>query len=130
MALDVYFREDILNILRATYVASEGTSTLLTQLLDDPDFHNVPIHKLMDIYRRGFVTALGSVGLAFGLDAVEEEKEKRVTRSMVSVPEQKSLPQSHSGQSNTVEGQQSLSDYDYELFSFLWTRARRTRERG
>lgn len=127
MALDVYFREDILNILRATYVASEGTSTLVTQVLNDPDFRNVPIHKLLDIYRRGFVTALGSVGLAFGLDASEEEKEKRVTRSIVSVSDQKSLPQSHSDQLDTAEEQQSLPDY--ELFSFLWTRARRTRER-
>lgn len=29
MALDVYFREDVQNILRATLVASEGSASLL-----------------------------------------------------------------------------------------------------
>ncbi len=59
MALDVYFREDILNALCAAYAASEGATSLIAkQDLAD---------GLLKAYYRGFVTALGVVGLAFGL---------------------------------------------------------------
>lgn len=69
MALDVYFKEDILNVLRATYVAGEGPAILVTEMLQDPELQNVPLDKLLGVYRRGFVTALGAVGLAFGLES-------------------------------------------------------------
>ena len=69
MALDVYFKEDVLNVLRATYVAGEGPATLVAEMLQDPELQNVPLDKLLGVYRRGFVTALGAVGLAFGLES-------------------------------------------------------------
>jgi hypothetical protein len=69
MALDVYFREDILNVLRATYAAGEGPAALVAEMLQDDEFQGVSLDKLLQVYRQGFNTALGAVGLAFGLDA-------------------------------------------------------------
>jgi hypothetical protein len=77
MALDVYFREDILNVLRATYVAGEGSGAVL-EALEDQDLSAVPVHKLVGIYRSGFATALGAVGLAFGLSQVVQEAAQQV----------------------------------------------------
>ncbi len=71
MALDVYFREDILNVLRATYAAADGPAALLSELVCDPELRHVPLDRLMQVYRQGFCTALGAVGLAFGLDSSE-----------------------------------------------------------
>ena len=68
MALDVYFRDDILNVLRATYAAADGPAALLTELARDPDLRQMPVDRLVEVYRQGFCTALGAVALAFGLD--------------------------------------------------------------
>ena len=68
MALDVYFRDDIKNILRATLVASEGSAALVGDLLQDPDLDQAMARKLMQVYKQGFASALGAVALAFGLD--------------------------------------------------------------
>ena len=62
MARDVYFRSDILNVLRSAHVASEGAAAVC----DDAE-------KLR-IYRAGFDRALVSVGLAFGLEPAEGTK--------------------------------------------------------
>ena len=74
MALKIYYQEDVLNILRSTFVASEGTAAVVTDMLHDPDLQEVPMEKLLQIYRRGFHTALGAIGLAFGLDAYQQER--------------------------------------------------------
>jgi hypothetical protein len=71
LALDVYFREDILNVLRATYAAADGPAALLSELVRDPELRHVPLDRLVQVYRQGFCTALGAVGLAFGLDSPE-----------------------------------------------------------
>jgi hypothetical protein len=71
LALDVYFREDILNVLRATYAAADGPAALLSELIRDPELRHVPLDRLVQVYRQGFCTALGAVGLAFGLDPSE-----------------------------------------------------------
>ena len=77
MALDVYYKEDILNALRGLHVAGEGPASLAVDLLGDPDLRAsiesgaVPLEKLLQIYRRGFHTALAAVGLSFGLVPVE-----------------------------------------------------------
>jgi len=126
MALDVYFREDILNVLRSTFVASEGSFTLVTQLLEDPDFQNVPIQKLINIYRQGVITALGSVGIAFGLDAPEHGCGTRVSRSLVDVPEPASFSGSSAVHPNRIASQNDSSEL--QVFSFLWAGVRRTRE--
>ena len=72
MGLDVYFRRDIANILRATACASEGSAGLALDLVADADLQaaGVPPEKLLHIYRQGVRHALVSVGLAFGLEPV------------------------------------------------------------
>jgi len=55
MALDVYFREDVQNILWATLAASEGSAALTER------------NALTEAYRRGFEDALRAVALGFGL---------------------------------------------------------------
>jgi hypothetical protein len=79
------FEKDILNVLRATYVASEGSAALALDVLCDRtlqatvDAAGVPIggqaldKELLQMYRRGFCTALSSVALAFGLAPVTQE---------------------------------------------------------
>ena len=77
MALDIYYKEDILNALRGLHVASEGPASLAVDLLCDPELRAsiesgaIPLEKLLQIYRRGFHTALAAVGLSFGLVPVE-----------------------------------------------------------
>jgi len=78
MALDVYFRRDIANILRATACASEGAAGLALELLGDASLVDdatlsgagVPQERLLQVYRQGVRHALVSVGLAFGLEPV------------------------------------------------------------
>jgi hypothetical protein len=72
MGLDVYFRRDIANILRATACASEGSAGLALELvceIGDPG-HEHDHEKLLQVYRQGVRQALLSVGLAFGLEPV------------------------------------------------------------
>ena len=75
MGLDVYFRRDIANVLRATACASEGSIGVAIQLLGDPelchqlDAAGIPQEKLLQVYRLGVRNTLLSVGLAFGLEA-------------------------------------------------------------
>jgi len=59
MGLDVYFRRDIANVLRATACASDGSMQIAG--LDTQE---------AQAYRLGVRNALLSVGLAFGLEPV------------------------------------------------------------
>ena len=68
MARDVYFREDILNVLRSAHVAGDGASSLMGELDDDLHLSGVSMDTILRVYRSGFNRALVSVGLAFGLD--------------------------------------------------------------
>lgn len=72
MGLDVYFRRDIANILRATACASEGSAGLALELVGEPELMaaGVPAEKMLQVYRQGVRHALVSVGLAFGLEPV------------------------------------------------------------
>ena len=70
MGLDVYFRRDIANILRATACASEGSAGLALELARESSAATVPTEKLLQVYRQGVRHALVSVGLAFGLEPV------------------------------------------------------------
>lgn len=67
MARDVYFREDIMNVLRSAHVAGDGASTLMGEL-DDLHLNGASMDTILQAYRSGFNRALVSVGLAFGLD--------------------------------------------------------------
>lgn len=74
MGLDVYFRQDIANVLRATACASDGAMGVAADLIGDPelchklDAAGIPREKLLQVYRQGVRNALLSVGLAFGLE--------------------------------------------------------------
>lgn len=72
MGLEVYFRRDIANVLRATACASEGSSALALEWMDDPDkvASTLEAEELLQAYRQGVRHALLSVGLAFGLEPV------------------------------------------------------------
>jgi len=80
MALDVYFREDVYNILKSTHTAGGVDDALLQQIMEDPGFENVPVTKLVALYRQGFNRAILSVGIAFGLDGPEHGLGTRVRR--------------------------------------------------
>jgi hypothetical protein len=78
MGLDVYFRRDIANVLRATACASEGSVGLALELVGERGAlasegtlgHDSDPEKLLQVYRQGVRHALISVGLAFGLEPV------------------------------------------------------------
>ena len=61
MGLDVYFRRDIANVLRATACASEGTAQMVAPSAE------------LEAYRKGVYHALLSVGLAFGLEPAQPQ---------------------------------------------------------
>jgi len=71
MARDMYFRDDILNVLRSAHVAGDGASALVAELRKDPHLSEVPVETLVRVYRSGFNRALVSVGLALGLASGE-----------------------------------------------------------
>lgn len=110
MSFDVYFKEDILNILRSTYAASEGSASLVLEMLEDPDLKDVPVRKLLNIYRRGFATALGAVGLAFGLDAALSGA-RTASCSLLSDPQR---------QDSFDPGPQQTEWSDAQAIGFLW----------
>jgi hypothetical protein len=68
MALDIYYKEDILNALRGLHVAGAGSASLMSEILADPELQDLPLDKLLRVYQRGFNTGLVSVALSFGLD--------------------------------------------------------------
>ena len=59
MGIDVYFRRDVANVLRATACASEGAAKMAH--VNDAE---------LQAYQRGVLNTLVSVGLAFGLELV------------------------------------------------------------
>ena len=79
MALDLYAKEDILNVLRALHVSSEVPSALAIDLLHGRELAVGEMERevldgqgriaqgQMLAYQKGFRAALGSVALAFGL---------------------------------------------------------------
>lgn len=121
MAVDVYFRKDILNVLRATYVASEGPATLVAELLEDPELRNVSLDKLLQIYQRGFNTALGAIGLAFGLDSYSQEGEQQAENELIEVRRGHLLRGSRYGKASSGSIVGSNSE-EFDLVSFLWAR--------
>ena len=72
MGLDVYFRGDIANVLRATACASDGSMGVAAELLGDSGglVQGADQEKLLQAYRQGVHNTLLSVGLAFGLEPV------------------------------------------------------------
>lgn len=67
MALDIYYKRDILNSLRGLHMAGAGSASLMDEILADPELRGLPLEKLLQVYQRGFNTALVATGLSFGL---------------------------------------------------------------
>ncbi len=68
MGLDVFFRRDAANFLRATARAMVGPLTLSEELVVNVSAEEE--QRLIAAYRAGASDALVSVGLAFGLEPV------------------------------------------------------------
>ena len=68
MGLDVYFRHDIANILRATACASEASTGLFVELIGDVS--TAEQEKLARVHRQAVRSTLVALGLAFGLEPV------------------------------------------------------------
>lgn len=129
MPLDMYFREDIRNVLRATFVASEGSAGLAGELLHDPTLQNVPLNKLLYIYRKGFVNALGAVGVAFGLDAGYRDAEQGLRSVFPPEPDRSALEYSTPMQSDQPVGA-AQGPQELDLADFLWVKAQYQKQRS
>jgi hypothetical protein len=69
MALKAFYREDIRNALRAAHLAGGGPVSLIAEELSNPQLCDVPLSQVLEVYRRGFDTALTVIAYAFGVDA-------------------------------------------------------------
>ena len=63
MGLDVFFRRDCANYLRAAAMAAEGALAVALEGLTD-----IERAAALTAYRRGYMAALVTVGLSFGLE--------------------------------------------------------------
>lgn len=72
MALDVYFREDVAQVLDAVDMASGGTVALVNEEVTKAmragrQLDNEELSDHLRIYRQGFRDALAAVAVAFGI---------------------------------------------------------------
>lgn len=77
MALDVYFREDVAQILSAVNLASGGTATLVNEEVAKAmrAGWQLGAEELVDhlrIYRRGYRDAIEAVAVAFGIASKDQ----------------------------------------------------------
>lgn len=70
--MDIFFRRDIANVLKATACASEGAAEMAAHLLGAEDQE-----QLLRAYRMGVHNALVSVGLGVGLVLTEAPGKRR-----------------------------------------------------
>lgn len=66
MALDVYFREDLANVIRSVDMGGGGTTALVHEMAQRGAGNDELIEALR-IYRRGYKDALAAVAQAFGI---------------------------------------------------------------
>jgi hypothetical protein len=96
MALDLYAKEDILNVLHALHVSSEVPTALAVGLVQDRELavgerdcealagQSALAQERMVFYQKGFRTALASVALAFGLVPVSSSSPASGSHTMPS----------------------------------------------
>ena len=82
MAVDVYFKEDIAQILAAVDQAGGGTAALVNEEIERAaqNGHALETAELADhlrIYRQGYRDALNAVATAFGIGAARTRREAR-----------------------------------------------------
>lgn len=132
MALDVYFKEDVKNILRAALLASEGSAGLISELLSSSDLDQAAASKLVYMYKQGFASALGSIALAFGLDMpppAQQWQVKSPPSSRVFTGGVRRMSVRDSGKSLAAD---DLDDglEEFDLAGFLWAKSEHERQRG
>ena len=72
MALDVYFKDDIANVLRSVNMAGGGTAAIVYQEIEKAMRQRQPVETAdladhLDVYQQGYRDALGAVAAAFGI---------------------------------------------------------------
>ncbi len=72
MPLDVYFRENIANVLRSVNMAGGGTAAIVNQEIEkamrkEGQIDAADLAEHLGIYRQGYRDALGAVAAAFGI---------------------------------------------------------------
>jgi hypothetical protein len=72
MALDVYFREDIANILRSADIAGASTAGIVHREIEKALRRGQPIETAdladsLELYQQGYRDALGAMAAAFGI---------------------------------------------------------------
>ena len=72
MGSQICFKQDVLNALRAAYVANRGSARLMAQTLGQFSAHDGSSDAILSAYNSGFAAALAAVALAFGLDRSED----------------------------------------------------------
>ena len=113
----------LLNALRAAYLASEGSASLAVDLLQNPDLRDVELDKMLQVYRRGFVTALGVICLAFGLDEADRRELGRTGRPRF----EPHLPPALHGDRTEDPGIRSPAQPafdEFDLVGVLWAKKR------
>lgn len=72
MALDVYFRSDIANIIRSANQSGGNAAATIRQIVADMSARGMQIDTSelsdrLDLYQQGYSDALGAVAVAFGI---------------------------------------------------------------
>ena len=65
MGLDIWFREDITNALKAAEQASSTTAAAIESVVSDPSY--------LRAYRQGYKAALITIAMSFGIAGSEAE---------------------------------------------------------
>jgi len=86
VGLDVYFRRDIGNGLRAAAAAHLGATGIAQQLIGDAGRAGISEQKALEIYQAGFLQALVAVGLSFGLEPATGATVRQVDAGRVEIP--------------------------------------------
>jgi hypothetical protein len=111
MSSNICFKQDILNVLRAAYIASQGSARVMARTLERCSVRDVPSDEILGAYNTGFATALAAIGVAFGLD---QSDERTVQKRNLPDRDPRELPGTDEDGGRTD---------DAELIAFLWEAA-------
>ena len=118
MGSQICLKQDVLNALRAAYVANRGSARLMAQTLGQFSVHDGSSDAILSAYNSGFAAALAAVGIAFGLDhpdeADAEEPDQRDRKRQELRDDRRPLPRSVPS---------GVLPTDAELIGFLWIKA-------
>jgi hypothetical protein len=118
MSLDVYFKEDIANVIKAAFANSEMQARMIAKALVAQGIDPESVDALMNAYTDGFNAALCSVGLAFGLDMEIPESRGEYAYGIDQPESYQQLP-----------GSYEEEPHDGDLVGYLWEKAQRNKGR-